>query len=205
MLSFPETRQGRVSFTVQDSTISGKKEICYRISFALHVVRNGLLIYSHIVSGHPKETLYSKHDNTMTLQMIQRTISRSTTTPIICNTSSTSKYSSNGFHFRQSTRKKGIMSRILPRIYLLFVDGVNFDILPMYFSQDSCTSSCYSSLSQSVSMESARSKDRTQSRSRSREGTQDPTNGSTPKSLYACSSRSTSCERRPILILGRNY
>lgn len=97
------------------------------------------------------------------------------------------------------------MSRILPRIYLLFVDGVNFDILPMYFSQDSRTSSCYSSLSQSVSMESARSKDRTQSRSRSREGTQDPTNGSTPKSLYACSSRSTSCERRPIWILGRNY
>ena len=205
MLSFPETRQGRVSFTVQDSTISGKKEICYRITYTSHVVRNGLLIYSHIVSGHPKETLYSKRNNTITPQMIRHITSRSTTTPIICNTSSTSKYSSNGFHFRQSTRKKGLMSRVLPRIYLLFVDGVNFDILPMYFSQDARTSSCYSSLSQSVSMESARSKDRNQSRSRSREGTQDLTKRSTPKSLCIHSSRSTSCEQRPVWILGRNY
>ena len=205
MLSFPETRQGRVSFTVQDSTISGKKEICFRIACTSHVVRNGLLIYSHIVSGHPKETLYSKHGDAMIPQMMQRITSHSTTTPITCNTSSTSKYSSNGFCSHQSTRKKGLMSRILPRIYLLFVDGVSFDILPMYFSQDTRTSSCYSSLSQSVSMESARSKDRSQSRSRSREGAQEFANGNTPKPLYVRSSRSTSCERRPVWILGRNY
>lgn len=97
------------------------------------------------------------------------------------------------------------MSRILPRIYLLYVDGVSFDILPMYFSQDARTSSCYSSLSQSVSMESTKSKDRAQSRSRSREDTKDSVNGSAPKALFARYSRSTSGERRPVWILGRNY
>ena len=64
MLSFPGVRQSRVSFTVQDSTISGKKEICSQLGCMSHVVRNGLLIYSHTVSNHPKETLYSKRVDT---------------------------------------------------------------------------------------------------------------------------------------------
>lgn len=94
------------------------------------------------------------------------------------------------------------MSRILPRIYLLFVDGVSFDILPMYFSQDARSSSCYSSLSQSVSMESTKSKDRSQSRSRSRE---ELAHGNGPMTPCARYSRSTSLERKPVWILGRNY
>ena len=63
VLAFPGAQQEKVSFTVQDSTISGKKEICRVLELFLRIVRNGILIYSHVVSNHPRETLYRCFDS----------------------------------------------------------------------------------------------------------------------------------------------
>ncbi|KAK8797990.1 hypothetical protein JH06_4184 [Blastocystis sp. subtype 4] len=106
VLAFPGAQQEKVSFTVQDSTISGKKEI----------LRNGILIYSHVVSNHPRETLYHNAVYNMTLDYY-------------------SYYLQHVIHI-QVLQKKGIFSKVLPRVFRLFVDGVSFDILPMFFQQD---------------------------------------------------------------------
>lgn len=52
----------KVSFTVHDSTISGKKEIrfCYQSNSSL--VKDGVSIYSRIASHHSREA-YHRTDN----------------------------------------------------------------------------------------------------------------------------------------------
>lgn len=61
MLAFEGAKKEKVSFIVYDSSVSGKKEICkYGMDTSLSV-RDGVHIYSHIVTNHPRETIYSEH------------------------------------------------------------------------------------------------------------------------------------------------
>ncbi|KAK8814612.1 hypothetical protein WA556_006651 [Blastocystis sp. ATCC 50177/Nand II] len=154
VLAFEGAKKEKVSFIVYDSSVSGKKEI----------FRDGVHIYSHIVTNHPRETIYKNNVYALTLDYY-------------------TYYLQHVIHI-QVLQKKGIMSSVLPRVFRLFVDGVNFEILPVYFRQDklfSCSSlaascnppSMCSSFSASFSMESIRNRSSASydaiSRSRSRE------------------------------------
>lgn len=194
VLAFEGAKKEKVSFIVYDSSVSGKKEICkYGMDTSLSV-RDGVHIYSHIVTNHPRETIYSEH---MPLSSLPENNVYALTLDYY------TYYLQHVIHIqvlqslqrsRITRRKKGIMSSVLPRVFRLFVDGVNFEILPVYFRQDklfSCSSlaafspdaaitrsscnppSMCSSFSASFSMESIRNRSSTSydaiSRSRSRE------------------------------------
>ncbi|KAM7453954.1 hypothetical protein BLSTO_05294 [Blastocystis sp. subtype 1] len=184
VLAFEGAKKEKVSFIVYDSSVSGKKEI----------FRDGVHIYSHIVTNHPRETIYSEH---MPLSSLPENNVYALTLDYY------TYYLQHVIHIqvlqslqrsRITCRKKGIMSSVLPRVFRLFVDGVNFEILPVYFRQDklfSCSSlaafspdaaitrsscnppSMCSSFSASFSMESIRNRSSASydaiSRSRSRE------------------------------------
>lgn len=128
-----------------------------------------------------------------------------------------------------NSRKKGIMSSILPRVFRLFVDGVNFDLLPVYFRQDalfSCssmarfaprfgitTSSCNppslcDSLSSSSSTESWRNRSSASSEYYSRSRSRELARFEPPIKRMPLHPRSSSCEHqynRPVWLAGRGY
>ena len=194
VLAFEGAKKEKVSFIVYDSSLSGKKEICKHDLVNSFAVRDGIHVYSHIVTGHPRETIYSSNDyfhshlenNVYSLTLDYYTYYHQHVIHI-----QILQYMHN---IALIKRKKGIMSPVLPRVFRLFVDGVNFEILPVYFRQDKlfgCSSlatfslttsithsscnppSMCRSLSPSFSMESIRNRSSTScdaiSRSRSRE------------------------------------
>lgn len=105
-------------------------------------MRNGILIYSHVVSNHPRETLYRSFDSlvlfldnavyNMTLDYYSYYLQHVIHIQVL-------QYS---MFLQLHCRKKGIFSKVLPRVFRLFVDGVSFDILPMFFQQDQQDGSC---------------------------------------------------------------
>ena len=189
VLAIEGCKKEKVSFAVHDSSVSGKKEI----------FQDGVHVYSHVVTSHPRETFYRDTLYLLTLDYY-------------------TYFCQHVIHI-QVLQKKGIMSSILPRVFRLFVDGVNFDLLPVYFRQDalfSCSSMASScnppslcdSLSSSSSTESWRNRSSASSEYYSRSRSREMARFEPPIKRMPLHPRSSSCEHqynRPVWLAGRGY
>ena len=167
----------KVSFTVNDSSVSGKKEI----------LRDGVHVYSQISSKYTREIIYRDTLYSLTLDYY-------------------TSYMHHVIHI-QVLQRKGVMSVFSRRVFRLFIDGVNFELLPPYFRQERLPCSSKNSSSSisfsSISLESTNHSSDYSDCSQSREmGCNEVSVKNLPPRKYP---QRVQQYRTPVWLIGRNF